>query len=99
MSCALHQVLSPVDTARYLLACYPMGPDTHSLMTCLARQRGEPSTNELLHKARSGTATAAQAGLSAPEFASTDWCQALMLPLRLLLGILHLPTGVQQVFS
>lgn len=99
MSCALRQVLSPVQTARYLVASYPMGPDTLSLMTCLAQQRGEPSTSELLHTARPGTAAAARAGPGAPNFAAGDWRQALVLPLRLLHGSLHLPASVQQGFS
>jgi hypothetical protein len=54
------QVLSPVQTARYLVASYPMGPDTLSLMTCLAQQRGEPSTSELLQTARPRTAAAGE---------------------------------------
>jgi hypothetical protein len=89
MSCALRQVLAPVQTAHYLVASYPMGPDTLSLMTCLAQQRGEPSTSELLHTARPGTAAAARAGPGAPMFAAGDWRQALVLPLRLLHGSLH----------
>ncbi|KAK9908478.1 hypothetical protein WJX75_008527 [Coccomyxa subellipsoidea] len=58
-SYACNKVLSPVQTARYLVASYPMGPDTLSLMTCLAQQRGEPSTSELLQTARPRTAAAA----------------------------------------
>lgn len=56
------QVLSPVQVARYLVGAYPMGPDMLSLMTCLARQGNEPSTNELLHAARPGTGAAGGSG-------------------------------------
>ena len=81
MSCCVLQVLSPVQTARYLVACYPMGPDTLSLMTCLAKQYGEPSTGELLQIARPGTAAEA---LSAHFCRAGDWREALVQPLRVL---------------
>jgi hypothetical protein len=60
------QVLSPLQVARYLVASYPLGPDTLSLMNCLALQGAEPSTGQLLQTAaRPGTvAGAARPGTS-----------------------------------
>jgi hypothetical protein len=79
------QVLSPVQTARYLVASYPMGPDTLSLMTCLAQQRGEPSTSELLQTARPRTAAAGE-NSDMQTCAAPDWRQALEQPLSVLHG-------------
>lgn len=62
------QVLSPLQVARYLVASYPLGPDTLSLMNCLALQGAEPSTGQLLQiAARPGTSggTAARRGTAA----------------------------------
>lgn len=54
------QVLSPLQVARYLVTSYPLGPDTLSLMNCLALQGAEPSTGQLLQiAARLGTAAGA----------------------------------------
>lgn len=87
MLCVL-QVLSPVQVARYLVASYPMGPDTLSLMTCLAQQGNEPSTGELLRMGRPTTAAGSSAAAAAatvpaaPFCAAGDWRQALAQPLR-----------------
>lgn len=56
----VQQVLSPVQVARYLVACYPMGPDTLSLMNFLAQKGGEPSAGDLMQDARTETAADAQ---------------------------------------
>ena len=68
------------------MASYPMGPDTLSLMTCLAQQGNEPSTGELLGLRRPTTAAGrgavAAAIPSAPFCAAGDWRQALAQPLR-----------------
>ncbi|KAK9908010.1 hypothetical protein WJX75_001438 [Coccomyxa subellipsoidea] len=63
-SYACTKVLSPVQFARYLVVSYPWGPDTLSLMTCLAQHCGERSTGELLRMARPRAAAGAGA---APE--------------------------------
>lgn len=76
------QVLSPVQVARYLVGCLPMGPDTMQLMTILARQRNEPSNEELLRAARPGTAAAASPGRAFCK--AGDWRAALTQPLRIL---------------
>ena len=79
------QVLSIVQVARYMVASYPMGPDTLSLMTCLAQQGNEPSTAELLGLGRPTTAAGhgavAAAVLSPPLCAAGDLRQALTQPL------------------
>ncbi len=78
----MQQVLSPVQVARYLVGCFPMGPDTMQLMTVLARQRNEPSTEELLCAARPGTAAAASRVRALCR--AGDWRAALTQPLRVL---------------
>ncbi|BDA45153.1 hypothetical protein COCOBI_06-6330 [Coccomyxa sp. Obi] len=42
---------SPIQSARYSIGCLPMGPDTTSLLACLADQHGEPPTEELIMRA------------------------------------------------
>ncbi|BDA45184.1 hypothetical protein COCOBI_06-6670 [Coccomyxa sp. Obi] len=59
------QLLTPLQTARYMVGCLPMGPDLPGLLSCLARQYGEPSFEELLHAARRGTAGPATASSGA----------------------------------
>ena len=97
------QVLSPVQVARYLVASFPIGPDTLSLMTCLAQQGNEPSTGELLRLGRPTTAAghsspaAAAAVQAAPFCAAGEWQQALTQQLRQLHGRqLLLPAGVRR---
>jgi hypothetical protein len=80
------QVLSPVQFARYLVVSYPWGPDTLSLMTCLAQHCGERSTGELLRMARPGAAAGAGAAPGAPFCPAGDWRQALAQPLCVLHG-------------
>ena len=89
-SCAL-QVLLPVQTARYLVAAYPMGPDMLSLMTYLAhqidpQQDNAPSTGDALRMARPDTAAVAGAARGAPMCMAGDWRPALLQPLRFLHG-------------
>lgn len=45
---------SPVQSARYSVGCLPMGPDTTSLLACLADKFGEPPTEELTRAAGLG---------------------------------------------
>ena len=75
-----------MQVARYLVASYPMGPDTMSLMTCLAQQGNEPSTSELLRLGRPTMAArrgAAAVAIFPPPFcAAGDWREALTQPLR-----------------
>ncbi len=78
-------MLTPVQVARYLVSCLPRGPDTIELVTELARQRNEPSNEELLRAARPGTAAGAD---GAPGFSTNnkagDWRQHFTQPLRML---------------
>lgn len=90
-----------MQLARYLVASYPMGPDTLSLMTCVAQQGNEPSPGELLRMGRLTTAArrgAAAAAISSPPFcAAGDWRQALAQPLRQLHGRQQqLPAGINE---
>lgn len=80
------QVMSAVQAARYMAACYPMGPDTLCLMTCLAQQANEPATGELMCAARPRTAAPARGDSSAPLCVAGDWRQGLVQPPTLLLG-------------
>lgn len=92
--CTLLQVLTPVQVARYHVACLPMGPDTLALLTCLALQSDEPSTDDMLQAeaaARARDAEGAAAGSAArpgaaacpsrPTCAAGDWRRAFALPL------------------
>lgn len=81
--CRVSQVLLPLQTARYLVGSYPMGPDMLALMSCLAKQSGEPSTIELLQMARPGTAAATKL-LSDPFSSIPDWRSALLQPRQVL---------------
>ncbi|CAL8469045.1 g8586 [Coccomyxa elongata] len=58
-------LFTPLQTARYVVGCLPMGPDLPALLSCLAKQYGEPSTEELLRAARPGTAACAPANTGA----------------------------------
>ncbi len=76
----VQQVLSPVQLARYLVGSYPMGPDTLSLMTCLAQQANEPATKDLMRAARPPTDAGLQdmdcSGLEDfcdPFYSALDW--------------------------
>ncbi|KAK9908051.1 hypothetical protein WJX75_002163 [Coccomyxa subellipsoidea] len=69
---ASYEVLSPVQVARYLVACYPMGPDTLSLMNFLAQKGGEPSAGDVMQDARPETAAGAQ-DMSDSFGSSLDW--------------------------
>ncbi|EIE21052.1 hypothetical protein COCSUDRAFT_48251 [Coccomyxa subellipsoidea C-169] len=76
-----YKVLSPVQLARYLVGSYPMGPDTLSLMTCLAQQANEPATKDLMRAARPPTDVGPQdmdcSGLEDffdPFYSALDWC-------------------------
>lgn len=71
-----------MQLARFLVASYPMGPDMLSLMTCLAKQGNEPTTEELLNAARPGMASGSNLNLNAPLCEAGDWRQALVRPLR-----------------
>jgi hypothetical protein len=42
------QILSALQCARFLYFSYPFGPDMLSMMTCAAKEAGEPSTHDLL---------------------------------------------------
>ncbi len=59
------QLFTPLQTARYVVGCLPMGPDLPALLSCLAKQYGEPSTEELLRAAHPGTAPCAPANTGA----------------------------------
>ncbi len=66
------QLLTPLQTAQYVVGCLPMGPDTPALLSCLAKQYGEPATEELLRAAR--PATAASSSTSSGAGANSGAC-------------------------
>ncbi|BDA50177.1 hypothetical protein COCOBI_15-3060 [Coccomyxa sp. Obi] len=84
------KLLTPVQVARYLVSCLPRGPDTIELVTVLARQRNEPSNEELLRAASPGTAADAEIGTSGFStsnhcvWRAHDWRQDFAQPLRML---------------
>ncbi|CAL8469047.1 g8588 [Coccomyxa elongata] len=94
------KLLTPLQTAQYVVGCLPMGPDTPALLSCLAKQYGEPATDDLLRAARPGTAASLSASSGARAVASSggaavsglppcmagDWRRALTTPLRVLHG-------------
>ncbi len=87
MGCSLlmlAQILSLEQVARYLVACYPFGPDMLSLMMCAAREAGEPPMEELLHSARPRTRGLANPADPAAARLASDWRRALAQPLRVL---------------
>lgn len=90
MLCRVLQLLTPVQVGRYLVGCLPRGPDTIQLVTVLARQRNEPTNEELLRAATPGTAAGAD-GTSGFRTSNNcvwrvhDWRQEFAQPLRMLL--------------
>lgn len=68
------------------MASFPFGPDTMSLMTCVAREAGEPPMEELLRVSRPRTRGLANLGNidQAAARAASDWRAALAQPLRIL---------------
>ncbi|CAL8465314.1 g4849 [Coccomyxa elongata] len=86
------KLLTPVQVARYLVSCLPRGPDTIELVTVLAKQRNEPSNEELLRAACPGTAGAG-AETNTCGFSTSnncvwrvhDWGQDFTQPLRMLM--------------
>ncbi|BDA50176.1 hypothetical protein COCOBI_15-3050 [Coccomyxa sp. Obi] len=93
LSYIYNRVLSSMQVAQYWVCCLPMGPDTMQLMSVLARQRDEPSNEELLMRAaRPGTAAAASPGHALCR--AGDWRAALTQPLYVLHHWAERPRGI-----
>ncbi len=72
--CWCAQILAPVQCARFMYYSYPYGMDMLSLMTCAAKEAGEPSTHALLRAVQPSAA-----GGPSHKLASIDWSQAKKL--------------------
>jgi hypothetical protein len=48
---ALPQILTPMQCARFMVFSFPFAADLLSLMTCAAKDAGEPCTHDLLRAA------------------------------------------------
>jgi hypothetical protein len=80
----MQQIMTLEQVARYIVACYPSAPDMLSVMTCAAREAGEPPMEELLLVGRPITRGLANVGNAAAEHAGSEWRRALAQPLRVL---------------
>ncbi|CAL8464692.1 g4227 [Coccomyxa elongata] len=72
MSHAYREIFTPLQCARFMYYSYPHGMDMLSLMTCAAKEAGEPSTHTLLRAVQMPTAD----GSAAHKLSAIDWNQA-----------------------